>query len=422
MLKQSTDQRRLEKDGKPFFYLADTVWSAFTNITLADWAYYLHVRKQQGFNVLQINILPQWDRSVAGEVMEPFGIKDGFLNLADKNEAYFAHAEKMLAMAVEEGFTPALVLLWCNYIPETWATKFGHSPAFRKEDVKAYTAMMMEHFNQFDPIYVISGDTDFPTENVTDYYLNALDVVAEKAPDALKVLHICGRLGEIPARLKNHPALDIYFYQSGHNVEHQQTAYTLAEHFSQLEPTKPVINSEPCYEMMGGYSPERYGRFSREDIRRAAWQSVLSGASAGITYGAHGIWSWHTVDSTFGSTIGEGFTPPFDWRQALHFEGANDYAFLKQFLLENQLTDLTPVDVLANPIADIRASESGDKVLLYVPSNLPVYLKGQFASPNDYAIDLETRKQVALSKTFQEGKTRVAMTPFTKDALYIFHK
>lgn len=47
-----------------FFYLADTVWSAFTNIDLTDWAYYLKVRKEQGFNVLQINILPQWDRSV----------------------------------------------------------------------------------------------------------------------------------------------------------------------------------------------------------------------------------------------------------------------------------------------------------------------------------------------------------------------
>ncbi|WP_239257078.1 DUF4038 domain-containing protein [Listeria ilorinensis] len=422
MLKKSADLRRIEKNGEPFFYLADTVWSAFTNIELRDWSYYLKVRRQQGFNVLQINILPQWDRSVAGEVMEPFGVKDGYLNLEDKNEAYFTHAEKMLEMAVEHGFTPALVLLWCNYIPETWATKFGSSPAFRKEDIKPYTRMMLKHFNRFDPIYIISGDTDFPTESVTDYYLDALNVVAEEAPDALKVLHICGRLGEIPARLQNHPALDLYFYQSGHNVEHQETAYTLAEHFSQLEPTKPVINSEPCYEMMGGYSPERYGRFSREDIRRAAWQSVLSGASAGITYGAHGIWSWHTLDSTFGSSIGEGFTPPFDWRQALHFDGADDYGFLKQLLLANQWTDLTPVDVLVNPIADIRISETTDTVLVYVPSNLPVYLKGHFTSPDDYAIDLDTRKQVALTKTFPEDQTRIAMTPFMKDSLYVLHK
>lgn len=48
MLKQSADKRRIEKNDKPFFYLADTVWSAFTNIDLTDWAYYLKVRKEQG--------------------------------------------------------------------------------------------------------------------------------------------------------------------------------------------------------------------------------------------------------------------------------------------------------------------------------------------------------------------------------------
>ncbi|MBA5745344.1 DUF4038 domain-containing protein, partial [Escherichia coli] len=72
-----------------------------------------------------------------------------------------------------------------------------------------------------EPIYIISGDTDFPTETVTDYYLEALETVSKKAPHALKVLHICGRLKDIPENLQTHPALDLYFYQSGHNSEHQ---------------------------------------------------------------------------------------------------------------------------------------------------------------------------------------------------------
>lgn len=51
------------------------------------------------------------------KIQEPFGINEGFFDLKAKNEAYFKHAEKMLEMAVNQGFTPALVLLWCNYIP-----------------------------------------------------------------------------------------------------------------------------------------------------------------------------------------------------------------------------------------------------------------------------------------------------------------
>ena len=67
----------LMKNGKPFFYLADTCWSAFTNIKDNDWDYYLDYRKSQGFNTLQINILPQWDASATDLCYEPFEVIDG---------------------------------------------------------------------------------------------------------------------------------------------------------------------------------------------------------------------------------------------------------------------------------------------------------------------------------------------------------
>ena len=63
MIKVSKNKRSFERDGRPFFYLADTIWSAFTNVSLEEWEYYLTQRKYQGFNTLQINTLPQWDRS-----------------------------------------------------------------------------------------------------------------------------------------------------------------------------------------------------------------------------------------------------------------------------------------------------------------------------------------------------------------------
>ncbi len=59
----SQNKRTLLRDGQHFFYLADTCWSAFTSIQENDWITYLDKRKEQGFNTLQINVLPQWDRS-----------------------------------------------------------------------------------------------------------------------------------------------------------------------------------------------------------------------------------------------------------------------------------------------------------------------------------------------------------------------
>ena len=71
-LKVAINKKSFEKNGKPFFYLADTCWSAFTNINENDWKYYLQYRKRQGYNVLQINILPQWDASAADLNHSPY--------------------------------------------------------------------------------------------------------------------------------------------------------------------------------------------------------------------------------------------------------------------------------------------------------------------------------------------------------------
>ena len=41
---------------------------------------------------------------------------------------YVARARRMLQVAVEHDLVPSLVVLWCNYVPETWAS--GADPRF----------------------------------------------------------------------------------------------------------------------------------------------------------------------------------------------------------------------------------------------------------------------------------------------------
>ena len=74
-LKIDSSQSNFLLDGTRFFYLADTVWSAFTNITLEEWDYYLKKRHEQGFNVLQINTMPQWDRCMSDTGLYPFAME-----------------------------------------------------------------------------------------------------------------------------------------------------------------------------------------------------------------------------------------------------------------------------------------------------------------------------------------------------------
>lgn len=410
-------------DNQPSFYLADTCWSAFTNIELSDWEYYLNYRKSQGFNVIQVNMLWQWDASKCLIDIQPFYVnEDGTFDFTKRNESYFDRAYKMIRMAKEKGITIALVLLWVNYLPDTWATKLKETSLFPKGLIEDYVEYVMSRYNEFEPIYIISGDTDFPTDEVTNMYQLAMDKVKEIDSSAITTLHIRGRQKELPDALKNSNNLDFYMFQSGHNKDYQYMAYELAEDFSRKVPKRPSINSEPCYELMG-YSRKIYGRFSREDVRKAAWQSILSGAQCGVTYGAHGIWSWHTEGLKFDSEVGEAFESPYDWRDALRFEGAWDYSFIKSFIEKNQLLDLKSAqEILINDTSEIRVAKSDEKIVIYIPSNIVIKLDGDYTKRSAKYIDLETKNESAAIMTYKNDHTEVSMHRFTRDALLIIDK
>ncbi|MHA6533147.1 apiosidase-like domain-containing protein [Paenibacillus sp. BAC0078] len=414
------NKRYFVSGGAPFFYLADTVWSAFTNITLEEWNYYLDYRKSQGFNVLQINLLRQWDASGSDLKLEPFALcEDGTYDFYSLNNEYFARAEQMVEIAVSKGFVPALVLLWCNYIPDTWASKIREDKKMPLDAVKPYVRYAADRFSKYCPIYVVSGDTDFPSERANEYYRTALRAVKSHSPECLTTLHIQGRTSAVPDEFINDPDLDFYMYQSGHNSQFQPMAYTLALDFNRKPVTRPVLNSEPCYEMMG-YSRQAYGRFNRADVRKAAWQSLLSGAAAGVTYGAHGIWSWHKKGRRFGVT-GEGFDSPYDWQTALKFEGAWDYGYAKWLFQMYGLTDLRPWDIVLKNTEEIRAAANADlsKIAVYVPVNTVLKLNADLGEYDFTIIDLEHRRVAAASLIVKEKTTVIDMHDFESDVLLI---
>ncbi|WP_462410500.1 apiosidase-like domain-containing protein [Neobacillus sp. Marseille-QA0830] len=423
-LRVSKNKQHLETEkGEKFFYLADTVWSAFTNATLEEWNYYLDYRKSQGFNVLQINLLQQWDASETDLTIKPFAYKeDGSFDFYKRNDVYFERAEKMVAMAVEKGFVPALVLLWCNYVPDTWGSQISDVNNMPLDVVEDYVKYVGERFSKYDSIYVVSGDTDFPTERATEYYSRALHTIKQLSPHCITTLHIRGRLMDIPDEFLNSEQLDFYMFQSGHNIQFQNMSYKLAEEFNNKPVKRPSLNSEPCYEQMG-YSRNLYGRFNRFDVRKAAWQSLLSGASAGVTYGAHGIWSWHKQGKGFG-LVGEAFDRPYDWKDALKFEGAWDYAFAKKVFKLFNLYDLQPQNLVLKNTEEIRVSGSQDltKVAIYVPVNTVLKLDQRLEDYEFTIIDLEHRRFGELSASFEDDITVFDMHGFESDVLIIGEK
>ena len=353
------DRRCLQRDGKPFFWLADTLWSAFTNMTDEELESYLILRRQQGFNVLQINILPQWDRCWTPAPCMPWPCKaDGMFDYsAPMNQDYFDHAAHMCEKITAYGFTPALVVLWSNYVPGTWASGMVSGNILPEALVGPYCRKVAETFARFDPVYILSGDTDLDTPESAACYEKVLYTMRGLCPDALLTLHIRGRYTYLPNTLAQ--GVDFYLYQSGHNAGYPEKCYTMPGEMLAAYPQKPILNSEPCYEQMG-YSGNKYGRFSAREVRRAAWMSVLSGACAGVTYGAHGVWNWVKPGMPANPVGGEGFDAAKPWTEAMQFPGAWDYGWLKQLLEDHGVTALLPDDRVANVIKGVRHVKAPD--------------------------------------------------------------
>lgn len=409
------------KDEKPFFYLADTIWSAFTNVTIEEWAYYLNKRKMQGFNVLQINTLPQWDRCMSDVGVYPFETKDGQqFDFNHWNEAYYERARLMCEMAVKEGFQLALVVLWLNYVPGTWGSKMFDKNVMPEQFIPEYTKKIVDEFDEYDPIYVISGDTDFDTPEAVSYYRTALNVISTMSPDTLKTFHIKRGYDVIPEEFLD--KMDFYMFQSGHNNKEQDMAFILPQTFAKKYPKKPMINSEPCYEQMG-YSREAYGRFEARDIRRAAWSSILSGACAGVTYGAHGIWNWNKINCPKNPILGEGFDKPFLWQEAIDFPGAWDYGLIKNMLADYGVHNLIPANhLLGNQTEKIRMAQADEKYILYMKNNTSIQIQRALEGYQATVIDLENKRRATLDIKVNKEESFIEMHPFCHDVLVVLTK
>lgn len=418
-LSVSPSGKTFQHNERPFFYLADTIWAAFTNMTMDDWRTYLAYRRRQGFTALQISVLPiPHDNSASNLDLQPFAVDEqGRWDFGAPSQAYFTRAAEMVAVARDEGFVPALVLLWCNYVPDTWGAQRTPDVVMPPEAIAPYIEYAVHRFAPYDPVYLVSGDTDFPSERAIGHYATALRVVKELSPDALTTLHLAPQ-ADLPDDLMRSPHLDFYMYQSGHHVEEQSRTYALAQHFAAKPVRRPVVNGEPCYEGHG--HGHRYGRFGAFDVRRAMWQSLLSGAGAGVTYGAHGVWSWHQRGAAFTS---EAFSmQPFDWQEALRLEGAWDASFARAIVDRYDLfgLDARPDVQGVSPEIRVATSADGGRVAIYVPYPTAVTLAMDIA--DDYTwtvIDLATRRWGDKAVSRSAGRVIIPMHEANSDVLVI---
>ena len=308
-IRVARDRRHFEHaDGTPFFWLGDTwwknlckrmTWEGFQELT-AD-------RQAKGFTVVQIVCGPYPDEGAfeprwENEGGKPYETHD----FSRVNPAYFEFADRRIRHLVEAGILPAIVGGWGR----------GDCDGMKLagvEGIKRHWRHLVARYGALPAIWIIGGESQGPlwTEvgrhvRQTDPYLH----LATMHP------HHSGR-----SSVTDETVIDFDMLQTGHGDWSAATnAIPKVKAAFARTPAMPVVIGEYCYE---GHMQTAF-----QDVQRYVfWGSMLNG-SAGLTYGAAGVWHASIEGDPGLANVYDHTT----WKEGMDYPGSTQLGLGKRLL------------------------------------------------------------------------------------------
>lgn len=375
-------------DGKPFPWLADTVWTMPQRLKWDDAEHLMKRRRAQGFNALQICALdPERDVEMRTPAGDP-ALIDG--DLSRPNERYFEYLDYILNKAEEHGFYVLLLPVWGQLVVgDDWAGGV-YEKTVTEDNAYEYARWIGERYKERTNVLWCLGGDRMPIHKGVDYKnvwrrmaeglakgLTGEDVRHNEPSPVWESLmityHACheaetGLCSSFSYWDDSEQWIRFIMLQSGHGLEPKNYELVRAEY--ERENIMPVWDGEPAYEMMPTcWSMEadvpRHGPWM---VRRRAYWSLLSG-SFGHTYGHGSVWS----------SIGErerNILGPITWYEALGNEGANQMRHVRAFMESLQTMTAVPCQQIlveesrreGTLETHAQAAHTGDYICVYLPS------------------------------------------------------
>lgn len=340
----------VDSKGHPFFMNGDSPWSLIADLKEEEADLYLEDRKARGFNTVLVNLLEhRFSRNAPANAYgeRPFVDHEDFVF---PNEAYFAHADRILQKACELGFLVLLAPAYLGYGggDEGWYQEMAAAGA---ERLNAYGRFVGRRYRRFDNVMWVNGGDYNPADKGL---VRALAKgIMEENPDALGTAH--GAPETAPLEFWGHePWLKV------NNVYTHGPVYAAALREHDVGGGMPFFLIESTYEFEHGADEYR--------IRIQAYQAILSGAF-GHLYGNNPIWH-------FG---GPGLQRPImQWKEALDSPGAKSMEVLVAFISSIKWWLLVPdsrnrllVDGMGKDMERAVAATASDDsyAVVYMPSN-----------------------------------------------------
>ena len=356
-------------DATPFFWAADTAWNGALLSTPQEWDFYLQTRARQQFSAVQW-VATQWRAAPEGDLSRQAAFT-GKEKIAI-NPQFFQKLDAKAEAVNRAGLLNVPVLLWA-----IGGRSAERNPgAFLSETQAVLLARyMVARWQAHHVAWILAGDGHF-FGSEGEKWRRIGRAVFNEITHAPVIMHPQGRHW-ILHEFKDEKWIGIIGYQSGHGDSDEALSWltrgALVQEWN-TSPHHPLINLEPPYEGHLGYESKK--PLTAELVRRTIYWSLLNGPTAGVSYGAHGVWGWD--DGTKPPTDHPNTGQPLPWKQALLMPGADQMQHLVKFFTSIDFSQLRPMPeaVVNNPgnqsprkyVAAAR-SEKKDLTLVYVPED-----------------------------------------------------
>ena len=374
-LRVSADRTHLEHvDGTPFFYLADTAWNGPLLSSDGDWQTYLADRVAKGFTAIQFITHAPWSAALTDLEGQTAWTDDPKSPI---NEAFFDRIDRRIAEINAAGLLAVPVLAWAANFGASARLNVGHTA--HADELIPLLRYQLDRFAGHHCLYFLAGDAHYTWWRSRKWKRVARALFTHPSSltphPPLVTLHPAGLTWPY-AHFKDEPWLDLYAYQSSHSEDPRTLNWLHAgppATFWKKHP-RPTINVEPVYEDILG----RHGPFDAAAVRRAAYASLLNAPTAGVAYGAHGLWGWHDRPAEALNHNGLGVGQP--WHVAMNLPGSRHMGHLATLMtsinwwtLRPDPTLITKQPTAPHPISAAR-SDAGDLALIYSPTGQPITL------------------------------------------------
>ncbi|MBS7564899.1 glycoside hydrolase family 140 protein [Mucilaginibacter sp. Bleaf8] len=331
-------------DQKPFFWLGDTGWLLLSKLNREDAEKYLEIRRQQGFNVIQVMVIHDiketnayGDSALTNVDISRPKVTEGSDAANAAQYDYWDHVDWIVDRAAAKGLYMALVPVWGSVVK----SKAGVT----SEKAKAYASFLVNRYKNRSNIIWMNGG-DIAGSDSMQVWKTIGNVLRAEDGNHLITYHPRGRT-QSSKWFHNEDWLDFNCFQSGHRTYKQDTSakdlkygednWRYVQDDYNKQPIKPTLDVEPSYERIPhGLHDIKQPRWTAADVRRYAYWSVFAGG-CGYTYGNNDVMQMHKPTDKKSAYGSKNY-----WYKSINDPGALQMKHIKKLMLSRSYFDRVP--------------------------------------------------------------------------------